>query len=243
MLQTSGQTHGRCQQAMRIQPKNHLLLVSREPLAPSWQKSSKLQCLYPAHQHSLNHQTNCTSRSSGHECHLCCPKILLHTQSPRARQPAMIERKRKSVQTCALTLLSATNLLSSPEYASNTASLSSASLNTCDVQAPCQHSAGRERGAPHELHRTLCGATARTLDNSTKASMRVFHVLLSTRSRTGALSTGSAGGASGGTSSAMLPHGGFSTLCACKAAEALPRVGQRPQPRCEHRGHCSMFSS
>jgi hypothetical protein len=48
----------------------------------------------------------------------------------------------------------------------------------------------------------------RTVANSTNASMRVFHVLLSTRSRTGALSalsTGSAAGVSGAISSADMP--------------------------------------
>jgi len=47
----------------------------------------------------------------------------------------------------------------------------------------------------------------RTVANSTNASMRVFHVLLSTRSRTGVLSglsTGSAAGASGAISSADM---------------------------------------
>ena len=48
----------------------------------------------------------------------------------------------------------------------------------------------------------------RTVANSTNASMRVFHVLLSTRSRTGALSalsTGSAAGVSEAISSADMP--------------------------------------
>jgi hypothetical protein len=96
-------------------------------------------------------------------------------------------------------------------------SLPSGTLSTGGSPAPLEATEPRNinlASSAHRLH-LLCVPTRelrvrrRTVANSTNASMRVFHVLLSTRSRTGvlsALSTGSAAGASAAISSADMPH-------------------------------------